>query len=186
MDRRARDEAALMRCLPTPLAGLFELECPAHTDERGLFRRTWCQDEWALFGLNFQPIQTSLSDNTHRHTLRGMHYQTAPGEEQKLVRCLRGEVWDVVIDLRPDSATHGQSFSRVLSAERGNALFIPKGFAHGFLTLEDHCLLAYMIDAPYQPELACGLRWDDPHYHIDWPAAPQVIAAKDREWPLHV
>ena len=126
-----------------------------------------------------------MSENPRRHTLRGLHYQAPPAEEAKLVRCLRGAAHDVALDLRAGSPTYGRCFATVLSAEARNAVFIPRGCAHGFLTLVDDTVLEYMIDTPYAPDLARGLRWDDPAFGIAWPATPAVISPKDRAWPDH-
>ena len=169
---------------PTALAGVVEVLAQPARDARGAFTRTWCRDTFAAAGLDFAPTQASLSQNTARHTLRGLHYQVAPAEEQKLVRCLRGAVHDVAVDLRPGSPTFHQHVAVVLDAAAGNALFIPRGCAHGFLSLTDDALVEYLIDAPYAAALARGARWDDPAFGIAWPAAPAVISDRDRAWPL--
>ena len=173
-----------MRFLPTPLAGLFEVESEAHLDARGSFRRSWCAQEFGEAGIEFEPLQASLSTNLQQHTLRGLHYQAAPHAEQKLVRCVGGQAWDVVVDLRDDSPTRWQHHAVLLCAARGNALFVPRGFAHGFLTLEDNTTVEYLIDAAFEPASARGLRWSDPRLGIEWPAAPQVVSARDAAWPL--
>ena len=173
-----------MRFIPTPLPGLFEVESEAHVDERGSFRRSWCAREFAQAGVDFQPVQASLSGNVRRHTLRGLHFQLAPHAEQKLVRCVRGCIRDVVVDVREDSPTRWQHYAVELDATRGNALFVPRGFAHGFLTLEDNTSVEYLIDAVFEPTSARGLRWSDPQLGIAWPAAPQVISDRDAAWPL--
>ena len=169
----------------TPLAGLLEVSSDAHRDHRGLFRRTWCADSFAQHGIRFAPKQHSLSENTRALTLRGMHFQQTPSQEQKLVRCIQGEAFDVVLDLREGSATWGQHWCVNLSAQAGNALFIPRGFAHGFLSLTDQTVLEYLIDTPHEPHLASGVRWNDPRFAIPWPANPLVVADKDQAWPLH-
>jgi dTDP-4-dehydrorhamnose 3,5-epimerase len=170
---------------PLAIQGLIEILPERARDDRGAFFRTWCIEEFGAAGLDFRPIQVSLSENTRRHTLRGMHYQAPPGVEAKLVRCIRGAVWDVALDLRAVSMTRLRHEALTLSAEAGNAFFIPAGFAHGFLTLTDDAVLEYMIDAPYAPALARGARWDDPAFAIPWPAAPAVISARDASWPDH-
>ena len=173
-----------MRFLSTPLAGLFEVESDAHLDARGSFRRSWCANEFSAAGLAFTPLQASLSGNTGRFTLRGLHYQVAPHSEQKLVRCVQGRAFDVVVDVREDSPTRWRHHAITLDAARGNALFVPRGFAHGFLSLEDNTSVEYLIDAVFEPTSARGLRWNDPRLAIPWPAQPAVIAARDAGWPL--
>lgn len=168
---------------PTALPGVVEIRSEAVEDARGAFARSYCRDAFAAAGLDFQPCQVSLSENRRPHTLRGMHWQAPPAAEQKLVRCLRGAVHDVALDLRPDSPGFGRSVAVVLSAEARNALFIPRGCAHGFLTLTDDTVIEYMIDVPCAPEHGRGLRWDDPTFAIPWPAPPMVISDRDRTWP---
>lgn len=172
-----------MRFRATAIPGVVEILATPTEDDRGAFLRTWCQDQFAAAGLAFAPTQVSLSENRARHTLRGMHWQVAPAEEQKLVRCVRGAVHDVALDLRPGTATHRRSVGTVLSAAARNAVFIPRGCAHGFITLTDDAVVEYLIDAPYAPEHARGARWDDPAFGIAWPAAPAVIGDRDRAWP---
>jgi dTDP-4-dehydrorhamnose 3,5-epimerase len=174
-----------MRILPTIIAGLHEIEGRAHRDERGFFLRTWCREEFLAAGIDFSPVQTSVSASIHRHTLRGMHYQVAPARERKLVRCLHGRIFDVVVDLRQGSPTRLQHWAVILSFDAGNALFIPEGCAHGFMTLTDGAVVEYMMDTPHAPEHARGLRWDDPALGLPWPATPVVISARDRSWPGH-
>ena len=171
-----------MRFTATAIAGVVVIDQQPIRDDRGAFSRTWCRDEFAAAGLDFQPIQESLSTNHARHTLRGLHIQKAPAEEQKLVRCTRGEVFDVAVDLRPDSPTLNQWFGLILSAEAGNALYIPRGCAHGFLTLGDAAEVFYLIDTAYAPGLASGVRWNSPRFAIDWPAAPIVMSDRDAAW----
>lgn len=168
---------------PTALVGVVEILPERAMDERGAFFRSFCPQEFAAAGLPFQPTQVSMSENTRRYTLRGMHWQAAPAQEGKLIRCIRGAVHDVALDIRPGSASHGRHVAVTLSAEAGNALFIPPGFAHGFLTLRDDSALEYMIDAPFQPALGRGLRWNDPAFAIPWPAQPVVISDRDAQWP---
>jgi dTDP-4-dehydrorhamnose 3,5-epimerase len=169
----------------TPLTGVFQIELEKHEDDRGFFARTYCAEEFARQGLETGFSQCSISCNRHRGTLRGLHYQVAPHEEVKVVRCLRGRVFDVVVDLRPDSVTSGKWFALELSAENGLALYIPRGFAHGFLSLEDDSLLLYQISCPYAPESARTIRWNDPHLNISWPDVGKlVLSDKDRNAPL--
>ena len=169
---------------PTPIPGCVRLVPTWHEDERGGFARTWDGGEFERLGLNAGVLQCSVSRNTHRGTLRGMHYQAAPHEEAKLVRCTRGAVYDVCLDLRPDSATFRQWHGETLTAENGVALYVPEGCAHGFLTLEDATEVFYMISAPYAPDAGRGVRWDDPAFGIEWPAEVRVIHPRDAAYPL--
>lgn len=175
-----------MQFTETRVAGVMEVRGTPVGDNRGSFVRTWCQETFTRAGISFTPTQISLSTNTLRHTLRGMHYQAAPHEEQKLVRCVRGAVWDVAVDLRPGSASYLEWTALQLDHESCTALFIPGGCAHGFISLTDDAVVEYLIDAPYVPEAARGARWDDPRFGIAWPAAPAVISDRDRGWPDHV
>lgn len=152
-------------------------------DARGAFIRSWSEAEFAAAGIGFRPILTSLSENTAKHTLRGMHWQAAPHGETKLVRCLHGAVLDVILDLRPDSPSYLQHVAVELSAANREALLIPRGCAHGFLTLTEHALVEYHIDAPWVAEAGRGVRWDDPAFGIAWPARPAVIAERDASYP---
>lgn len=170
---------------PTSIAGVVEVLAERARDSRGAFLRSWCRESFAAAGIDFMPVQISLSENPRRNTLRGMHYQAAPAEEQKLVRCARGAVHDVALDLRPGSASFGRSVAVVLDAAQGNALLIPRGCAHGFLTLTEDAVVEYMIDAPYVPDLGRGVRWNDPAFAISWPAEPAIISDRDRNWPDH-
>ncbi len=175
-----------MQCEPTAIAGVFEIHSTPQRDHRGAFRRSWCRAAFEAAGMAFSPVQASLSENLLRHTLRGMHYQTGQAQEQKLVRCLHGRIFDVALDLRAGSPTHGQYWAMTLSAGEGNALFIPRGCAHGFLTLSDEALVEYLIDVAHAPAFAQGCRWNDRAFGINWPAQPAVISERDRHWPDHV
>jgi dTDP-4-dehydrorhamnose 3,5-epimerase len=176
-----------VKLVETPLNGAYVLELERHEDERGFFARTWCESELSDAGLDGQVAQCSLSRNARAGTLRGLHFQRAPHEETKIVRCTSGAIFDVVVDLREGSPTHGRWFGVELTAERGNALYIPKGFAHGFQTLVDGSDVFYMISVPYAPGSGTGVRWDDPAFGIDWPeAAERTINDKDRAWPDYV
>jgi dTDP-4-dehydrorhamnose 3,5-epimerase len=161
------------------IGGVFVVEPEPAQDERGLFARTYSQEEFAEQGIDFAVVQASVSFNARQGTLRGMHLQVAPHEEAKLVRCLAGTVYDVVVDLRAGSPTQLRWLGVELAAERRNALFIPAGLAHGFLTLEDACELEYLISTPYVPAAAAGVRWDDPAIGIAWPSPPAVVSARD-------
>ncbi|WP_372622869.1 dTDP-4-dehydrorhamnose 3,5-epimerase family protein [Falsiroseomonas sp.] len=168
---------------PLAIAGLLEILPERARDERGAFFRSYCAEEFARVGVDFRPAQVSVSENPRRHTLRGMHWQPAPAAEAKLIRCTRGAVHDVAVDIRAGSASFGRHAAVTLSAEAGNAFFIPAGFAHGFLTLTEDAALEYMMDVPFVPGLGRGLRWNDPGVAIRWPAAPAVISARDASWP---
>lgn len=166
------------------LAGAYVIRMQKHTDERGYFARTWCLEEFLDQGIDCSFVQSSVSFNTHANTLRGMHLQTAPHGEAKLIRCLRGAVYDVILDLRKDSDTYLQWQAVEMTQDNGTMLFVPEGFAHGFQTLVPNTELSYHITEFYAPDHATGVRWDDPAFAIDWPeAAERTIAAKDREWP---
>lgn len=172
-----------MRLQLTDLPQVWTVEALAHTDGRGSFQRTWCADTFARAGITFVPVQASLSTNISAHTLRGLHWQIAPHGEQKLVRCVAGRIWDVAVDLRPLSYAYLRWHAEELSAERGNALFLPRGVAHGFLTLTAGAVVEYLIDTPHEPEAGRGARWNDPVFAIDWPAPPAVISDRDASWP---
>jgi dTDP-4-dehydrorhamnose 3,5-epimerase len=168
----------------TPLPGAWLLELERFEDERGFFARTFCRDEFAKRGLDPIVAQCSLSYNDRKGTLRGLHFQIAPHEEVKLVRVTHGAIWDVIVDLRADSLTFKQHFSVVLSDEEGTQLYIPKGMAHGFQTLEDATEVFYQISEPYAPASARGYRWDDPAFAIPWPEAVSVISERDQQLPF--
>lgn len=167
----------------TDVGGVFVVALDRHEDERGFFARVWDPEELAGAGLDAGLAQSSISWNARRGTLRGMHYQRPPGEEAKLVRCIRGSVLDVVLDLRHDSATYRRWISVELSAENRMALYVPKGCAHGFITLADDTELLYMIAQVHDAELAAGVRWDDPAFGIQWPLHPLVISQRDATYP---
>jgi dTDP-4-dehydrorhamnose 3,5-epimerase len=168
-----------MRFTASDIEGVVIVDIePAH-DERGAFARLHCPEEFAAAGHPFAPRQTSLSRNTRAHTLRGMHYEAAPHEEAKLVRVVRGAIFDVAVDLRPASPTFRRWVGTELSAENGRALLIGKGLAHGFITLEDNTDVLYQIDRIFEPGHGRGVRWNDPAFGIEWPAAPAVISARD-------
>ena len=172
-----------MKIAATALAGVFELELEPIADERGFFARIYCADELSRAGIEFTSAQINISRNTARHTLRGMHFQRAPYAEAKLVRCVRGRIFDVIADIRPDSPTYRQWTGVVVDAARGNGVFIPEGCAHGFLTLEPDCDVLYQMGRSYVPGKAEGFRFDDPAFAIDWPAPPAVINPADLGWP---
>lgn len=173
-----------MRFTETELPGAFVIELERREDERGFFARAWCEQEFAENGLDTRISQSNLSYNQRAGTLRGMHYQAPPHAEVKLVRCTRGAVYDVIVDLRPASSTYMRWIGVELSAENGRALYVPEGFAHGYQTLADDTETYYQVSAPYAPTAERGVRWDDPAFGIDWPPADdRVISTKDRAWP---
>ena len=167
----------------TSLDGVRVVELERLEDERGFFARTWDPGEFEREGLNPCLAQCSISFNPSRGTLRGMHYQAAPHEEAKLVRCTAGAIFDVALDLRSESLTFRRWFGTTLSAENRRALYIPEGCAHGFLTLEDATEVLYQISAFYAPDAARGVRWDDPVFGIAWPDDVTVISERDRTYP---
>ncbi len=167
------------------LQGAFVIELEPHQDERGFFARSFCCAEFAKHGLATSVNQCGVSFNAKRGTLRGLHYQAEPRAEEKLVRCSRGAVYDVIVDLRPDSPTLRQWASVELSAENHRMLYVPRGFAHGFQTLVDQTELHYQISVAFQPEASRGLRWDDPALAIEWPDVSQrIISERDRNLPF--
>ena len=168
----------------TAIPGCVVVRPERHVDDRGHFARTWDGAELAAAGLSPDLSQCSTSFNRAAGTLRGMHWQAAPYQEAKLVRCTRGAVWDVCLDLRPDSETFRQWHGETLTADGGAALYVPPGCAHGFLTLEDAAEVLYMISAPYVPEAGRGVRWDDPAFGIAWPARVRVVHPRDAGYPL--
>jgi dTDP-4-dehydrorhamnose 3,5-epimerase len=175
-----------MRFAPTAIAGVLVVDIEAREDERGAFARLQCPDEFAAAGQPFAPAQTSLSRNPHAGALRGMHYQPAPYAEAKLVRTVRGRMFDVALDLRPGSPTLYKWFGIELSADNARALFIPEGVAHGFLTLEADTDVLYQIAPKFEPGHEAGVRWNDPAFAIAWPAAPALISQRDATYPDHL
>lgn len=167
----------------TKLPGVFEIHLEPKADERGFFARSWCQKEFESNGLNPRLVQCNVSFNTHKGTLRGMHYQAAPYAEAKLVRCTRGAVYDVALDLRPHSPTFKHWVAAVLSAANRRMLYIPEGCAHGFLTLEDETEVFYQMSKFYNAESGRGVRWNDPAFQIAWPGDVEVISERDRTYP---
>lgn len=167
----------------TPIAGSYVVEIEPKTDERGFFARTWCAEEFSRAGLVANLDQCSISSNSKALTLRGMHYQSAPDIETKMVSCRRGSLFDVIVDLRPESPTYKHWFGAELTARNFRGLYIPQGIAHGFLTLEDDTEVYYQISGTYAPASGRGVRWNDTAFAIKWPATPQVIADRDRNYP---
>lgn len=169
--------------IETFLKGAFVIESEKQEDVRGFFARTFCGAEFAKRGLDATVVQSSISFNRRKGTLRGMHYQVAPFEETKLVRCTMGSIHDVILDLRSGSPTYKRSFSVALSGQNRRALYVPRGFAHGFQTLEDDSEVLYQMSVPYSPEHERGVRWNDPAFAIEWPAAERVMNERDRNYP---
>jgi dTDP-4-dehydrorhamnose 3,5-epimerase len=171
-----------MHLRPTQLPGVFLIEPERLSDERGFFARTWCREEFAHSGLPVEWVQSNVSFNAKRGTLRGLHYQTAPHGEIKLVRCTMGAIYDVVVDLRAGTPTFRQSLGVELSAENRLALYIPDGCAHGFQTLTDNSEVLYQMGTRYHAPAARGVRWDDPALSISWPLTPTVMSARDQAY----
>jgi dTDP-4-dehydrorhamnose 3,5-epimerase len=168
----------------SPLPGAFLIDLAPITDDRGFFARTYCAEEFAAKGVGVELRQCSVSYNTRKGTLRGLHYQRAPHEEHKLVRCTAGAIFDVIVDIRPQSAHFRRWFGTALTAQNRRSLFIPPGFAHGFITLSDDAEVYYMISVTHAPEFAQGFRWSDPAFAIQWPMVPTVISPRDAAYPL--
>ena len=167
----------------TTLPGVFHVLAAPIEDQRGHFARLYCPEEFAKAGIDFSLTQINLSRNPLKHTLRGMHWQDAPHGEAKFVRCVTGSIFDVVADIRRDSATFGKWIGQTLTAQQENALFVPEGFAHGFITLEEDCDVLYHMGTMYTPGQAKGFRYNDPAFTISWPHAPAMIGEADENWP---
>jgi dTDP-4-dehydrorhamnose 3,5-epimerase len=166
------------------VAGAWMIDPTPHVDGRGRFMRAWCMREFAQHGLDFHPVQVNMGFSTLRGTVRGMHVQTHPAEEAKLVRCTRGRVFDVLVDLRPSSPTYGNWYGTELSADDGRMLYVPEQCAHGYQTLEDSSEVLYQTSAFYAPETVRGLRFDDPSVGIAWPLPASDVSEQDRRWPF--
>jgi dTDP-4-dehydrorhamnose 3,5-epimerase len=167
----------------SPLAGAYLVDLSRHEDERGFFARSYCAQEFAARGICHEFRQCSVSYNAAKGTLRGLHHQAPPHEEEKLVRCTAGAIFDVIVDIRADSLTHHRWFGIELSAANRRAIFVPKGFAHGFISLTDSSEVLYMISELHAPAFGRGIRWDDPAVDIEWPLAPAVMSARDAHYP---
>jgi dTDP-4-dehydrorhamnose 3,5-epimerase len=167
----------------TKLKGAYVLSIEKLEDERGFFARSWCRREFEKHGLNPQLVQCNISFNSHKGTMRGMHYQVKPYEEAKLIRCTTGSIYDVIVDIRPHSPSYKQYLGIALTPENHKMLYVPEGFAHGFLTLEDNTEVFYQMSEFYAPDHARGFRWNDPVFGIEWPANVQVISDRDRDYP---
>ncbi len=169
--------------IATALPGVLRIAADPARDGRGSFTRVFCTTNFAELGIDFAPRQTSVSRSALRGTLRGLHFQTAPSEETKLLSCVAGAVFDVVVDLRAGSPSYRQAVTHELHADDGVALLIAPGCAHGVLTLSDDAVVLYQIDRDHDPAHATGVRWNDPAFAIDWPMAPAVISERDAAWP---
>ena len=172
-----------MRFTPVFLPGAMLVEPERRHDARGWFARVYCEKEFAERGLPTRMVQTNLSLTRKAGTLRGMHFQKAPDAEDKLVRCARGAIWDAIVDLRPQSPTYCQWFGAELSEDNGRMLLVPKGFAHGFVSLTDDAAVTYQVSAFYAPGSEGGARWNDPAFKIEWPVPVLDMSDKDRNWP---
>lgn len=167
----------------TPLKGAYLIDLEPHQDARGFFARSYCWREFEAQGLNPEIAQRNLSFNQKAGTFRGMHFQKAPAREAKLVRCLRGKIHDVIVDLRPNSETYRKHFAVELSDDTCRALFVPESFAHGFQTLVDDALVEYQMSEYYNPELGAGFRYDDAAFALSWPLPIKIISDQDQTWP---
>ncbi|NLX05308.1 MAG: dTDP-4-dehydrorhamnose 3,5-epimerase [Phycisphaerae bacterium] len=173
-----------MKFIETNFQGLFIIEIEPHADTRGCFARVWCQDEFRRHGLETRVVQCNLAYNHRRGTLRGMHFQAPPHEEIKIVRCVRGAVYDVAVDLRPSSRTYLQWLAVELTADNRRCLYLPAGFAHGYQTIVDEAEIFYQVSEAYHPQAERGVRWDDPIFSIHWPTVGhRIISEKDLAWP---
>jgi dTDP-4-dehydrorhamnose 3,5-epimerase len=172
-----------MKFNPTPLEGAYTIEIEKRGDDRGFFARFFCENEFREAGLETRFVQINNSLTGLKGTLRGLHYQLPPNAEVKVVRCIRGELWDVILDLRAGSPTFGKWFGAELTAENRRMMSVPRGFAHGFVTLTDDTEALYLVSAFYGPEEERGVRYNDPAHGIEWPVEPREISDKDRNWP---
>ena len=180
-DSRERKEL-VMKFMETPLKGAYLIDIEKQGDDRGFFTRVFCQNEFQKIGLSTEFKQVNNSLSALKGTLRGIHYQLMPSAEVKVVRCIRGALYDVILDLRPDSPNFGQSFGEILNAENRRMMYVPRGFAHGFITLTDNTEVLYFSSEFYNPEFEKGIRYDDPNFNIDWPNQPTEISQKDANW----
>ncbi len=168
----------------TSLKGAYIIELEPITDSRGSFAVGWNKKEFSQRGLSINFVQFNLSRNVHRGTLRGLHSRKEPYQEEKLIRCTRGVIYDVIVDTRPGSSTHGQWIGSELSADNGRMIYVPKGFLHGYITLTDDTEVQYQVSRYHEPEAEIGARYDDPAFNIEWPIAVTQISDKDKAWPV--
>ena len=173
-----------MRFAENTVIGSWSIDPDSHEDERGRFFRAWCSREFVEHGIAFLPVQANMGFSLRKGTIRGMHLQVAPALEAKLVRCTRGSIFDVVVDLRPNSITYGKWYGAELSAVNGRMLYVPEQCAHGYQTLEESTEMFYMTSAFYAPSAARGVRFDEPAFGIKWPIPPTLVSEQDRSWPL--
>lgn len=171
-----------MKFVKTKLSGAFLVELEPRRDERGFFARSWCEDEFRAQGLVSRMVQTNVLLSVRKGTLRGLHFQTHPHEEVKLVRCTRGKIFDVAVDLRPDSATYRQWVGAELSEDNHTMFYVPRRFAHGFITLTETSEVSYSASSPFHQAAASGARWDDPAFGIEWPLEPTLMSQADQSW----
>ncbi|MEK6794790.1 MAG: dTDP-4-dehydrorhamnose 3,5-epimerase [Spirochaetota bacterium] len=169
----------------TPLPGAYMIVTKAFGDTRGSFRMTYVKEDFAVCGIASEYVQTNISVSKPKHTIRGMHFQLGDAAQDKLVRCLVGSILDVIIDIRPTSATYGRTFSVTLTDANETMLFVPKGFAHGFCTLVDDTQVMYQVSAAYTPSAEGGIRWDDAAFAINWPTKTPILSDKDAKYPDH-
>jgi dTDP-4-dehydrorhamnose 3,5-epimerase len=173
-----------MRFMKTDIAGIWVIDPEPFEDDRGRFMRAWCAREFTEHGLDLLPIQANMGFSERKGTVRGMHYQVEPALEAKLVRCTRGAIYDVAIDLRPKSTTYGKWYGVQLTAANGRMLYVPEHCAHGYQTLEERTEIYYMASAFYEPSAVRGVRFNDPVFNIQWPLAATAVSEQDRNWPL--
>jgi dTDP-4-dehydrorhamnose 3,5-epimerase len=173
-----------MRFTKTNLVGVCVIDPNPHKDERGWFMRVWCAREFAEHGLDFIPVQANMGFSINKGTVRGMHFQKAPASEAKLVRCTRGAIYDVALDIKLGSPTYGKWYGAELTAENGRMLYVPEHCAHGYQTLKEHTEIYYLTSGYYTPKLASGVRFDDPAFGIQWPIPATAVSEQDRNWPL--
>jgi len=173
-----------MRFMETNLIGAWVIDPNSHEDDRGRFMRAWCSREFAEHGLDFKPVQANMGFSIRRGTVRGMHFQESPALEAKLVRCTRGSIFDVMLDLRQESPSYGQWYGVELSAENGRMLYVPEHCAHGYQTIEENTEIYYMTSAFYTPSSVRGVRFDDPEFGIQWPLVVTAVSEQDLKWPL--
>jgi dTDP-4-dehydrorhamnose 3,5-epimerase len=166
------------------ISGSWVIDPTPHADERGRFMRAWCSREFAEHGIDFEPVQANMGFSVKKGTTRGIHFQVAPALEAKLVRCTRGKMFDVVVDLRPESKSFGQWFGVELTPENGRIHYVPRGCGHGYQTLVDDTEMYYMASEFYTPAAVCGVRFDDPAFAIEWPLPATVVSDQDRNWAL--
>lgn len=168
----------------TKIEGVYVIDLELHGDQRGYFARVFAKEELAKYGITYNIVHINRSLTEKRGTIRGLHFQKYPKQEDKIVQCLHGSIFDVAVDLRKNSKTYGKWVGKILSAENKRMLFVPKGFAHGFQTLEKNCLVEYFVSQYYYPGHEAGLLWSDPYFSIDWPIKRVEVSEKDAQWPL--